>query len=137
LAFEQGCDLAPAAVRKHNRDPGINAEVRGSSPRRPTPIRGLSVTRTEDAPTRRVGQRPPVRLMRWRTYSPPMPDPVHLDLRRVRMLAIGVYAPSRDGFDLSPTICRKWIQSHYAIDHRRGKLVPTIVGEAVDLPDGA
>lgn len=66
-----------------------------------------------------------------------MPDPVHLDLHRVRMLAIGVYAPSRDGFDLSPTICRKWIQSHYAIDHRRGKLVPTIVGEAVNLPDGA
>jgi hypothetical protein len=53
------------------------------------------------------------------------------------MLAIGVYAPSRDGFDLSPTICRKWIQSPYAIDHRRGKLVPTIVGEAVNLPDGA
>ena len=52
------------------------------------------------------------------------------------MLAIGVYAPSRDGFDLSPTICRKWIQSPYAIDHRRDKLVPTIVGEAVNLPDG-
>ena len=65
-----------------------------------------------------------------------MPDRVHLDLLRVRMLAIGVYAPSRDGFDLSPTICRKWIQSPYAIDHRRDKLVPTIVGEAVNLPGG-
>jgi hypothetical protein len=66
-----------------------------------------------------------------------MPDAVHLDLLRVRMLAIGVYAPSRDGFDLTPTLCRKWIQGHYAIDHRRDKLVPTIVGEAVNLPDGA
>ncbi len=66
-----------------------------------------------------------------------MPDPVRLNLLRVRMLAIGVYAPSRDGFDLNPTRCRKWIQSHYAIDHRRDKLVPTIVGEADDLPDGA
>ena len=37
---------------------------------------------------------------------------------------------------LRPTICRKWIQSPYAIDHRRDKLVPTIVGEAVNLPDG-
>jgi hypothetical protein len=66
-----------------------------------------------------------------------MLDPVRPDFLRVRMLAIGIYAPSRDGFDLSPTICRKWIQSNYAIDHRRDKLVPTIVGEAVNLPDGA
>jgi hypothetical protein len=66
-----------------------------------------------------------------------MPDAVRLDLVRVRMLAIGVYAPSRDGFDLTPTLCSKWVQGHYAIDHRRDKLVPTIVGEAVNLPEGA
>jgi hypothetical protein len=53
------------------------------------------------------------------------------------MLAIGIYAPSRDGFDLTPTLCRKWKQSAYAIDHRRNELVPTIVGEAENLPDGA
>jgi hypothetical protein len=66
-----------------------------------------------------------------------MPGAVHLDLLRVRMLAIGTFAPSRNGFDLSPTACRKWIQTPYAIDHSRDKLVPTIVGELDDLPDGA
>lgn len=65
-----------------------------------------------------------------------MADPA-LDLLHVRMLSIGVFAPCRDGFDLMPTTCRKWIQSHYAIDHRRDKLVPTVVGEAANLPDGA
>lgn len=59
-----------------------------------------------------------------------------MDLLHARMLAIGVFAPYRDGFDLAPRICRKWVQSHYAIDHRRDTLVPTIVGEAVNLPDG-
>ena len=72
-----------------------------------------------------------------RTYSPDMAESPTVDLLHVRMLAIGVFAPYRDGFDLTPTLCRKWIQSHYAIDHRRDKLVPTIVGEAVNLPDGA